>query len=249
MQDNATADIFGVPAIVEKQMGKLVTLQVKQVQMVAGVEIAVPSKRVECEEQDVVLIREEDMDPKQLKRLGSLTIGETRHILKACCGNETCWELGGNPGHMLSDADIMCIEELLQWQYQAPEVCMVKPSIVKIVIHFGLEQEAGRLCLMELKELVKVKKFLILPVHCDAPMHWTFLELEMEEAVDNIVAVRYWDWCRNMETSAALAQKLLSYLCFHGAEEWIPLKLPVKTNAFVQKPASNDCGFAGWQIR
>ena len=241
--------MFGVEALVAKQQGKLLTLEVKQSNVVCGIIVPVPAKRVECEIEDVVEMQEvESMDPKTMKSLGSLTNAERRFMLKAACGNEICYVLNGEPGTMLHDADLHIIYEYLQWQYMMPEVMFLKPAMVKIATHFGTTAEVGMMCMLEIKDAMKSSEILVLPVHCDEPLHWTFIALRLEPESDKILEVKYYDWCNGVKQSAALAQRMLSLLTIDEANPAVqPMKLPKPCNWYRQRPASNDCGFALWQ--
>ena len=225
-------------------------MEVEQIHVVHGLSIPLPPKRVECDIEDIIVLipDEEEMDPKAFKLIGALTLAEKRFFLKACCGNETCYAVNAEPGKMLHDADMMMIFEWVQWQYLLPEVTVVRPALVKMAMHFGTSQIEGRECLLQIKEAMLVHEFAVLPVHSDYPLHWTVLVVQSDLEKNCIVGVKYYDWLGDIETSAKLAQLLLTMISVSEEDaEVLPLKLPAACNHFRQRPGSNDCGFALWQ--
>jgi hypothetical protein len=94
---------------------------------------------------------------------------------------------------------------------------------------------------------MKAFSVVLLPVHCDAPLHWTVLVLYTELETGAILSVKYYDWCSGLKESRMLAQRLLSLLSFSEADATVePMQLPTHCNHYRQKPKSNDCGFAAW---
>jgi len=139
--------------LVVKQQGKLISLEVEQKNVVFGMTITVPPKRVECDVEDVVVMEEEHvMEEKTFKGLGAMTVAEKRFVIKAAYVNDPVYVCYAEPGQMLDDASLLVIFEYLQWQYLLPEVTLVKASIVKIALHFGTTAEAGAICLLQIKD-------------------------------------------------------------------------------------------------
>ena len=231
-----------------QQLGKLLTLEAKQATVLHGIIVPLVSKRVECEVGDVTELKEEHLDPIPFKNFGSMTIAEKRFLIKASHGNDTVYTFRAEPKQMLDDADLMLLFEYLQWQYMLPEVALAKPAAVKIATHLGTSEQAGMLALLQLKDAMAAFQHLVLPVHCDAPLHWTFLVLHLKKDSAEIVSVEYYDWLNGLVESARIAQRLLSLLTFEeGNAESVPMQLPVHRNHYRQAFGSNDCGFAAWQ--
>jgi len=242
--------VFGVEATCVDQFGRILTVEVKRWNIIAGHTVDMMPIRVVCDVNGVVVMKEGEleMDPHAFKLIGSLTLAEKRFFLKAACGNETCYAINAEPGRMLHDADLMMIYEWLQWQYLSTKVILVKPAVVKMATHFGMNSDEGKGSLLQIREFMMSHEFVVLPVHCDEPLHWTFLVLESNHEIGKVVKVEYYDWCVGMELSAYLAQKLLTLITLREDDvEVKPLKLPKKRNHFLQAWKSNDCGFAGWQ--
>jgi len=247
-QDNATADIFGVAAVVTRQLKDMVTLEVQQFNIICGISVPLPPKRYECTVKDVVEVGEGELEEREMKKLTSLTGAEKRFIVKACWGNGPGYAVGGEPKTMLADDDLIVCAEYLQWQYMEPLVRMLQPAEIKSALHFGRDDSAGKLAMQQIMDAMGSALYVILPVHCDVPLHWTALQLKLEKDSVKIEEVKYYDWCGKIEESARLAQKLLTLVCMAGgsAER---LKLPEPCNSYRQFSDSNDCGFAVWQAQ
>ena len=249
MQDSATKDVFGIPALCVEQLGPMLKLQVESFKIVHGVKIPWPHNIVNCGIDEVVECQEEEMEPKVVKNWSSLSIAEQRFVVKACWGNENGYSVSAQEGKELHDCDLVAIFEYLQWQYMQTEVKFVRSAIVKIALHFPTSDE-GMMCLQSIKDVMMMARFVVLPVHCDSPRHWTFLALEMEveNTSDRIVDVKYYDWLKGERKSAALAQRLLTNITLDAEHpEAQPMKLPNHCNWYRQRWLSNDCGLAGWQ--
>ena len=87
MQDNATPDVFGRPALVTRQLHYLVSLEIEQFNIIHGVRVPMPTKRFETTLAEIVEVHGEELEEKDWKKLGSLTIAEKRFIMKASWGN------------------------------------------------------------------------------------------------------------------------------------------------------------------
>ena len=224
-----------------------------------------PTKMLNLDIEDVVLYDEEAMQPKVFKSLGEMTVAEKRFIVKQAAGNGELYTIAKEPSQMLDDADLVVIFEFLQWQYMQSQVCLIKPVVVKMAIHFGLADDIvvpgedaaaaspGRMALMQIRDSLKQFEHIVLPVHCDAPLHWTVLVVETEPGSEVIKNVQYYDWCAGMQLNRKLSQRLLSLLGSVQTEAGTSstvanevLKLPEKCNHYLQRPGSNDCGFAVW---
>ena len=119
---------------------------------------------------------------------------------------------------------------------------------IRMTTKFHTSEEAGMLSLLQIKDAMKQFEHVILPVHCDAPLHWTVIALRLEKGSAEILEVSYYDWCNGVKESAVLAQRLLSLLTFSEDDaKKKPMELPLPCNYYRQKPGSNDCGFALWQ--
>ena len=237
-------EVFGKDATCIGQLGDFVTLEIQKVCWIHGISVPQPVKKHECTRAEVVEVLE---GAKTMLKLGRMTSAERGFIIKACCGSDTGFAVHGEPGRMLADTDLVIISEYLQWQYMQPEVIMMGGPGVKCAIHFGTEPGEGALALQEIMDAMQVKRYVILPVHCDAPLHWTVLVLHVEKDSCRLLGVQYYDWCSGMVESRALAQKLLGLITLRPEVADQPMKLPLRSNAFHQKTGSNDCGFAVWQ--
>ena len=244
MQDNATPDVFGKPALVTRQLHDLISLEIEQFNIIHGVRVPMPTKRFETTLAEIVEVHGEELEEKDWKKLGSLTIAEKRFIMKASWGNAIGYAVGGKERQMLSDDDLGVVFEYLQWQYMQPLVAMVRPAQIKLALHHGRDSLEAMIAMQEIIDSLQHAEFAVLPVHCDNPLHWTVLQLRLEAG--KIVEVKYYDWCRGVKESERLTQKLLSLLCMAGASAEM-LKLPEQCNWYRQSPCSNDCGFAVWQ--
>ena len=247
-QDNAPADVFGVDARVTKQDKKLITLEVDVFTYILGIKVPQPKKRFECEVDEVVEVKEDDMEAKIFKSIATMTKPEKRFCIKSAWGNNTGYALQGKPGTMLADEDLNLIDQYLQWQYMQFNIGVASSCAVKVAAHFGLLSEDGMIALQEVKDMLVQKKVLICPIHCDEPLHWTFLVLWSNEA-GQVVDVKYVDWCINMKMNALIAQKLLNMLVLDPMDTTKKLlKLPKAWNSYRQRPESNDCGFGLWWV-
>jgi len=191
----------------------------------------------------------EAMEPIVHKSLGILTMAEKRFMCKQAFGNHAGYAIGGTPGEMLSDSDIVVIFEYLQWQYMNPAVHMAQSGVVKLALHFGLkDQLEGQMALQDVKEMMLKHEHLILPVHVDTPKHWTFLHLQMEKESAEVLHVKYYDWLKGaIKCCTENAQILLTMLTLDPADPEMQWKLPQHCNHYRQEWKSNDCGLAGWQ--
>lgn len=244
LQDNATPDVFAKPALVTRQLHDLLSLEIEQFNIIHGIKVPMPTKRFETTVAEVVEVLDEELEEKCFKKLGSLTIAEKRYMMKASWGNAVGYAVGGLEKEMLSDDDLAVVFEYMQWQYMQPLVTMVRPAQIKLALHYGRDDPQAMIAMMEMVDSLQHAEFAVLPVHCSEPLHWTVLQLRLEAG--KIVEVKYYDWCRGVQESARLAQKLLTLLCMAGASAEM-LKLPEQCNWYRQAPGSNDCGFAVWQ--
>ena len=122
---------------------------------------------------------------------------------------------------------------------------MVKAAMAEYLIHEGVKSYVGAMAIMELKDMFERCAVLVVPIHCDSPLHWTFLEVGNEGGA--VKYVKYYDWCKDMHKSRALAQLFLIYLeqTLKPGEK-LTLDVPAPSNKYVQRPSSNDCAFALW---
>ena len=185
------------------------------------------------------------MKPLVKKSMQQLTIGEKRFMSKQIWGNHL-GVLGAAPKRMLTDEDLKAIFEYLQWQYQMPEVGYVPPTSVKLICVQGASFEGGADAIREVRQIMQRSKYVVLPVHGDAPLHWTVVVLKMEEVGTMAVEkVSYLDWLKPcVAANRNSAMKLLRLLTI--GENCKFLELPAVGNKFVQKTGSNDCGFVYW---
>ena len=108
-----------------------------------------------------------------------------------------------------------------------------------------MKSEAGRMAIMEVVDMWQRCEVLVVPIHCEDPLHWTFLELGNDNG--SVKDLKYYDWCRGMEKNEQLARLFLIF--FEQAlkpGENLTLEVPAKVNKYVQRQGSNDCGFALW---
>ena len=230
----------------------LLTLQIEQFNILHGLKIPLPPRKFACTVDEVVLCNVEAMEPMVHKGLGVLTIAEKRFMCKQAFGNQVGYAIGGIPGEMLSDSDLVVIFEYLQWQYMNPDVHMAQSGVVKLALCFGLkDQLEGQMALQDVKEMMQKHEHLILPVHTSAPLHWTFLVLHMEKESAKVLHVKYYDWLKGEATCRRNAQILLTMLTLDPSEGAAPTEmqwtLPQHCNHYRQEWKSNDCGFAAWQ--
>ena len=223
-------------------------MEIKRWNNINGVDVPLPAKQIHCEVADVHMLQDSDMDPMPQKRLATLQNYEKRFMVKSIAGNENLYVCNVEPGRMLHDVDLLAIMEYLHWQYMQPDVGMIKPAQVALAAHFGLSSAEGRLALMQIKDQMQMMQYLLLPVHCNEPLHWTVLLLKMEKDTDEVLEVKYYDWLKGLKESRAIAAKVLEYVTIDplkpGQQPW---KLPEHCNHYKQLPGSNDCGLALWQ--
>jgi hypothetical protein len=185
------------------------------------------------------------MPAKVFMTVGKLTAGMKRFMIRQAWGQDAGHAVAGLPGRMLEDGDLTCIYEYMQWQFCMPGVKMCKAAVVKIATHFGGESPAGNLAVQEILDGMKQADVMVLPVHSDAPLHWTFLVLKVDSG--SIVEVEYVDWLQNIAVNRKSAEKLLYMLCLQAGGK-ITMQLPAAKNYYVQQGGSNDCGLAMWQV-
>ena len=235
-QDNFTVDIFGQVGVVVKQKGSAMTVKL-------GGE---RNRNVNVDVADVVEVTGEEMEPRDMKSIATLSCGEKRFMMKQMWGNADGTAVRTEPGVMLADDDLTGIFEYLQWQYQQPEVVMVKASMAKFLLVEGVKTWQGMMAIQEIKDMFCRCEVLVVPIHCETPLHWTFLEIgRMNDG--EVKYLKYYDWCRGMEMNRQLAQLFLIYLeqALKPGEN-LTLEVPAKTNHYVQRSMSNDCGLALW---
>ena len=91
-----------------------------------------------------------------------------------------------------------------------PNIGLASASAVKVAAHYGLANEDGMIALQEVKDMLVQKSVLICPIHCDAPLHWTFLVLWSDEA-GRVLDVKYVDWCINMKPNALEKKQMMNH--------------------------------------
>ena len=230
-----------------KQIASAITLEA-QVENKQGVQHTIMHS---CDVKDVVPWKDDLMPPLHMKSMVQLNKGEKRFIIKQVWGNEKGGALQCEPGRMLEDDGLRAIFEFLQWQYQLPEFFLAGAAQVKLLGTQGVATDEGCNVAFELKEHMQVMKYIVLPIHADAPLHWTFLVLVMEEKAEEeqqgeerkVKDVMYIDWLKDMQSNARVAEKVLSILT---VGENAVCELPAACNHYRQRPGSNDCGFAVW---
>jgi len=240
-KDNCREDAFGLKAkVVEQTLGQL-KLEMMKVKPDGKFQNMIYN----CCVEDVCAWDEDKLKPIVKKSINTLTDGEKRFALKQVWGNQKGGLEGTLKGNMLSDEDLTAIHEFLQWQYQMPDVALASASVVKVIVVEGASTVEGATCIMEVKELMKTKRVVVLPIHAD--LHWTAVVLEMEDIGSMIVkSVQYFDWIEPVVVrNRNYARKLLRLLTI--VEDSVQfLALPVKSNKFRQREGSNDCGFVVW---
>ena len=96
--------------------------------------IPLPDRKINLDKEDVVECTGEEMEPKMMKSINTLTCGEKRFMVMQMWGNSVGNASRTQPGRMLADEELTGIFEYLQWQYQMPEVVMVKAAMIKMVV-------------------------------------------------------------------------------------------------------------------
>jgi len=202
-----------------------------------------------CTVADVLPWDNEALEALPVKSARTLTKGEKRFMVKQVWGNHQGSLAGTLAGRMLADADLKCLHEYLQWQFQQPQIALAEPGVVKIAAVEGHTSEAGAQCIMELKELMKTKKVVVFPIHGDAPLHWTALVLEMKAVGSGVVdKAYYFDWCKPLiAANRNYARKILR-LCtlLRLGSMCTSVAMPAVKNKYEQRAGSNDCGFVVW---
>ena len=158
---------------------------------------------------------DEAMEALAKKSIVNLTDGEKRFMIKQIWGNAKGSLAGTYANKMLSDEDLQATAEYLAWQYQQPLVNMASPAAVKVAMVEGTSTVEGQLCILELKELMQRSKYVVVPIHSDAPLHWTALVLCMEgdAAASEVKKIWYFDWCSAcIPSNRNYARKILRLL-------------------------------------
>ena len=137
---------------------------------------------------------------------------------------------------MLDDVHMKMYWEWLQWQYANLTVAFADPNVVKIVAR-DVGTEEGLYCIFELQDLLKRSEVLILPIHSEAPLHCTAIEVRSPAGSTDVTEVRYFDWLGNVGSNRAYAEKVWA-----AVTEGRQGPLPQTFNYFKQAPGSNDCG-------
>jgi len=198
-----------------------------------------------CFVEDVCPWTEEDMEPIAKKAVNSLTDGEKRFMVKQVWGNNKGSMKGTMKDAMLTDEDLLGIHELLQWQYQMPLVGIAPPALVKLACVEGASTEIGSQSILELKELMKTKRVVCMPIH--ANLHWTVVRLTMKEIGSlEVERAEYYDWLEPMAGKNCSYAKKILRLCTLKPADASFVELPPKTNKYRQRPGSNDCGLVVW---
>ena len=237
IQDSYAADVFGVPAIVTRQKGSLLTIAV-QVWAKNGDELL--PKRYDVDVNDVILVTGKEMKPIIKKNLSTLTTGEKRFMIKQVWGNHAPDKLASG-NSMLSDTHLRAAYEYYQRQYQAQELRLASASMVTHILTEGVDTPAGSLALATMKEEMHASKIYILPVHSETPLHWTFITIKKaQQGTDEIESVEYTDWLLGVESNRFKAEVLWAMLSDYKHGE-----LPQHANRYRQRRGSNDCGLAG----
>ena len=235
--------MFGFKALVAKQNLSLLTLEIRKVKPDGYFQNMIFETTVqECLPWD-----DEAMERKEMKSQSNLDRGEKRFMVKQIWGNNVGNTDGARDGCMLDDADLTAIHELLQWQYKQPLIALAGADLVKLACIEGHSSEVGAQCLYEIKELMKVKKVIVLPIHADEPLHWTALALVMTDVGSSKVEEAfYFDWLKNpAPRNQSYARKILRLLTINPDDSSYTL-MPAKHNTYVQRAGSNDCGFVVW---
>ena len=97
--------------------------------------IPLPDRKINLDKEDVVECTGEEMEPKLMKSINTLTCGEKRFMTMQMWGHNVGEAVRTEPGRMLADEELTGIFEYLQWQYQMPEVVMVKAAMIKMVVN------------------------------------------------------------------------------------------------------------------
>ena len=222
----------GLTGAVSEQRGSLLTLT-----------IVFPhgtSESIDFDKSEVVPVKNHEPKPLEWKSLNKLHTGEWRWLIRTICGTQRINRDSLPKQRMLTDEDLQASFELLQYQYQRPEVRLASPSAVAFLLHDSATTEAGLLSVLQLKEEMKVSRYFVVPIWSPSPLHWTVLELDCgEPGADELRGVTYYDWLSNMADNRARAQIVLNLL---GGDLVSDTTLPGARNYFRQARNSNDCG-------
>ena len=101
-----TADLFGRVGIVVEQKHSAITVKFKDWRMVSGCSIPLPDRKVNLDKEDVVECTGEEMEPKMMKSLNTLTCGEKRFMVMQMWGNNVGDASRTQPGRMLADEEL-----------------------------------------------------------------------------------------------------------------------------------------------
>ena len=243
-QDNCRSDVFGLKALVLKQEMSALTLQMQKVKADGSFQNFIYN----CSIDEVTPWNPEDIEPKAKISIAALTDGEKRFMVKNIWGNQKGSSDNCRKKEMLADDDLLAVHEYLQWQYKQPLIALADASAVKIACVEGASTDSGVDCILQLQDLMKTKHIVVVPVH--AALHWTALVLHMKELGQvEVKEVEYFDWASELsKANAAYAKKILRLMTasFGANAGKEPVQFPAKTNKFVQRAGSNDCGFAVW---
>ena len=231
-------DAFAVKAKVVKQHHSALTLEMVKESKKTGV---LHKAMFPCDLEDVVIWEPEAMEPLPRKPMNQLNRGEKRFMVKQVWGNSAGSLQSSQDKQMLTDEDLRCSFEYLQWQYQLPEFHLFAAAEAKFLCYEGLSSEEGVAALLRLKELLKHMEYVVIPIHADSPLHWTCLVLHCKDGA--VVENLYFDWLPTVQSNAAFARKLLRFVTL---EDGAFMKLSSTRNLYRQKPCSNDCGFVVW---
>ena len=136
-----------------EQKYSAITVKFNDWKMVSGVQVPLPDRKINLDKEDVVECTGEEMEPKTMKSINILTSGEKRFMVNQMWGNNVGDAGRTKPGRMLADEELTGIFEYLQWQYQMPEVVLVKAAMVKMVVYEGVKSEPGRMAIMEIVDM------------------------------------------------------------------------------------------------
>ena len=236
-QGNASCDVFGKAAVVTKQKGSLLTIEIP---LFAKSGELMPPRRYDCNVNDVADITGKEIQPFDMKNMTKLTGGEKRFMIKQIWGNSMTYPSIAANG-MLADSDLRAYQEYLQWQYQAQEVRMADPNVVKLLTTEGSSTEEGLMSMFQIRDDLTQALHLVIPIHSDNPLHWTFIVLRTAKQGDlAITGVEYVDWLHGIKSNRDAADYV-----FQLISEGSMGPLPNHRNYYRQKAGSNDCGLAG----
>ena len=93
-----------------------------------------------------------------------------------------------------------------------PLVALAPPNVVKLACVEGTSSEIGSECILELKQLMKTKRFVCIPIHAD--QHWTAIRLKMKEIGSlDVEEVCYFDWLEPISLRNCNYAKKILRLC------------------------------------